>query len=111
VLLLRDDLSFRFSGLGMTSDSDWRLAKKHDYLIGVTVRFKPYSKWSADWEHDHCSFCWAKFMEKDDPNRKADCLHEGYAVVAHDDFRDDYHWICTVCFDDFKEQFQWKLET
>jgi hypothetical protein len=58
----------------MTNDNDWRLGVQHDYLIGVSVRFKRYSKWSESWEHDHCSFCWAKLMEEDDPNRPADAL-------------------------------------
>ena len=50
-------------------------------------------------DHDHCEFCWAKFMVEDYP----DVLHEGYSTL------DEYRWVCKGCFEDFKESFQWRV--
>jgi hypothetical protein len=79
--------------------SDWRLRGQEKYLKGVTLvrrRYRKYAK-SPSWDHDHCAFCWAKFMVEDYPN----VLHQGYATA------DDYHWICEQCFEDFKDMFRW----
>jgi hypothetical protein len=83
------------------ADGDWRLTGQEGYLRGVTLvrrRYRRYRK-NPEWDHDHCEFCWAKFMIEDYPG----VLHEGYATL------DDYRWICDRCFDDFKELFDWKL--
>lgn len=71
----------------MAEIEDWRLRGQEDYLQGCTLVRKPYKAWSKDWEHDHCEFCWAKFM---DPafspehrkfiNENQEVLTEGYAV-------------------------------
>ena len=93
----------------MADSGDWRLRKQTDYLLGVSVRRKRYKKFSAESDHDHCSFCWAKFMEEEDPHARADCLHEGYATLARPEWREDCHWICSTCFNDFKDQFKWQV--
>jgi len=80
-------------------DSDWRLFNQEKYLAGVTLQRKKYKKYSETWEHDHCSFCWAKFMETASP----DILTEGYATA------DNYYWVCPRCFEDFKARFRWQL--
>jgi len=79
--------------------SDWRLTNQMKFLRGVALVRRPYRRYAKnpDWDHDHCAFCWAKFMEGNDP----ECLHEGYATP------DDYHWICVECFADFREMFEW----
>lgn len=85
----------------MVDDSDWRLRGQERYLQGVTLvrrRYRAYAK-NPSWGHDHCAFCWAKFMVED----CADVVHEGYATT------DDYWWICQICFDDFKQRFSWSL--
>ncbi len=76
---------------------DWRIRNQENYLIGVWLTKKKYSKWSDSWEHDHCEFCSATISELEND------LNEGYATD------DDYHWICETCYQDFKERFQWKL--
>lgn len=58
---------------------DWRLTNQESYLRGRTWIRKPYRKYRDDWDHDHCSFCFAKFMEAGEP----DALHEGFST--HDD--------------------------
>ena len=98
--------------------NDWRLDRRpDDYLSGATLVRKPYRAWSDAWEHDHCEFCWAKFM---DPNVSAehrkfiednpDVLTAGYAARGTGpEGQNDYHWICPDCFNDFQEQFGWRV--
>jgi hypothetical protein len=85
----------------MPGSSDWRLRGQQNYLAGATLVRRPYRRYAAnrDWDHDHCAFCWAKFMVEDVPG----VLHEGYAT------QDDYHWICSSCFEDFREEFKGTL--
>ncbi len=78
--------------------NDWRLTNQINYLKGLSLTFKSYTKYRECWDHDHCEFCMSKFME---PPHEA--LHEGYTTP------DRYRWICTDCFNDFKEMFEWKL--
>jgi hypothetical protein len=98
------------------ADDDWRLTGQEKYLLGVELVRKPYRARSASSEHDHCSFCWAKFMDPilsaehrpaiaDDP----EMLTEGYATTETHAMGADYYWICPACFDDFVEQFSWRL--
>ena len=94
---------------------DWRLTTQEEYLSGATLVRKPYRVWSETWEHDHCAFCWAKFIDpshspehaamvRDDPSIQT----AGYAAVgAGPEGQDDYHWICDGCFQDFRERFGW----
>lgn len=84
----------------MIENDDWRLTDQDKYLKSVVLRWKRYKKSRQDRDHDHCSFCWGKFMEDDFP----EVFHEGYTT------ENDYHWICKQCFEDFKEMFQWKLQ-
>ena len=83
----------------MTNDDDWRLMGQEKYLKGVTLSFQTYRCLRPDWDHDHCAFCSAKFMEADLP----DILREGYTA------ENQYHWVCPTCFDDFKDRFEWVL--
>jgi hypothetical protein len=69
------------------ADDDWRLRSQEDYLQGATLVHKRYKAWSEDWEHDHCEFCWTKFMDPDfSPEHRQfitenpKVLTEGYAV-------------------------------
>ena len=71
----------------MADEEDWRLRGQEDYLQGATLIRKHYKAWSDDWEHDHCEFCWAKFMDPNfSPEHKRfiaedpEVLTEGYAV-------------------------------
>ena len=60
--------------------------------------YRRYAK-NANWDHDHCSFCWTEFAVEERP----DVLHEGYCTL------NEYHWICADCFEDFKERFDWRV--
>ncbi|MCI0613976.1 hypothetical protein L0244_13400 [bacterium] len=83
----------------MREPNDWRLAGQERFLKGVDLIWKRYRQPSDSWDHDHCSFCWAKFAEIDEPNS----LREGYTTS------DDYHWICQKCFEDFQDLFAWNV--
>ena len=83
----------------MTSANDWRLTNQAEYLSGVTLVRKTWVRPRAEWDHDHCAFCWAKFADVDGP----ETLSEGYTTP------DDYYWICPTCFTDFREHFGWQV--
>lgn len=85
----------------MPDRDDWRRQGQERYLTGVTLFFKRYSLQKEGWDHDHCEFCGAKFMEAN--NDKT--LTEGYAT------NNDYRWICMQCFEDFKGEYKWKIES
>ena len=83
----------------MPTQDDWRRQGQERYLEGVELSWKRYTKYREEWDHDHCEFCGAKFMESGDQ----DIQKEGYAT------EDNYRWICKQCFDDFREEFNWTL--
>jgi hypothetical protein len=85
----------------MSDSSDWRLQGQERFLKGVDLCRRAYRRYTKnpDWDHDHCSFCWAKFSVEDQP----DAVHEGYCTL------DEYRWICDECFEDFKERFGWRV--
>jgi hypothetical protein len=96
--------------------SDWRLTNQEDYLKGVSLVRKTYTRYSESWDHDHCSFCWVEFMDARDlaPDRTPSdedppILTEGYTTTAEHQHGADYHWICPACFDDFVESFGWRV--
>ncbi len=107
------------SGGSTPDEKDWRLQGQENYLKGATLLRKPYRALSPDWEHDHCEFCWAKFMDPlfsadhakaiaEDP----DILTEGYAVQGRsprEGRKNDYWWICPTCVGDFAKRFDWNI--
>lgn len=84
----------------MIDSEDWRLQGQEKFLKGISLTLQAYSKYREGWDHDHYSFCQAKFME----NGGADTLREGYAT------EDRYHWVCKQCFQDFRAMFEWPSE-
>jgi hypothetical protein len=97
---------------------DWRLdGDKASYLTDATVVRKHYRAKSPTSEHEHCEFCWAKFMDPEFSDEHKRFIEEnpdvqttGYGVQASGpDGQDDYRWICEDCFRDFREQFRWKV--
>lgn len=78
---------------------DWRLQGQERYLKGLTLTWRTYRVPNAGWDHDHCEFCWAKFMM----NGTRDSLKEGYVTL------DSQHWICKDCYEDFCGIFEWQV--
>lgn len=81
------------------SEEDWRRTGQEAYLAEIELEWKRYSKHSEEWDHDHCEFCWVKFMEEPGD----EILTEGYNTL------DGCRWVCQSCFEDFKEEFNWKV--
>ena len=52
----------------MSMQDDARLCGQEAYLAGVTLVHQPWNPANPKNDHDHCEFCWAKFMHR------ADCL-------------------------------------
>ena len=67
-------------------------------------------------EHDHCEFCWAKFMDPDfSPEHRRfiaehpEVLTEGYTTATAPADGPDSHWLCKACFSDFAVRFGWRV--
>jgi hypothetical protein len=85
----------------MREPNDWRLTNQEKYLKGATLVWHVYQAPRPDWDHDHCSFCWAKFMEQPLP----ETLQVGYSTP------DNYYWVCKPCFEDFSDLFHWNVSS
>jgi hypothetical protein len=79
--------------------NDWRLTGQEKYLKGVVLFWRPYEPQEGN-DHDHCEFCWDKFMK----DGSDESLGFGYTT------EDRYRWVCETCFKDFAEMFGWKIE-
>jgi len=42
---------------------DWRRRGQEDYLLSLELTWKRYQALSAEWEHEHCAFCFQKFTD------------------------------------------------
>jgi hypothetical protein len=97
-------------------DDDWRLTGQEDYLAGADWIRKRYRVFSDTWEHDHCEFCWTKFMDPEFSleHRKyvaenSEVLTEGYTTTADHSQGAEFYWVCPQCFDDFTARFGWHV--
>lgn len=90
----------------MVPENDWRLLNAK-LLIGQKFRWKHYTKPRPDWDHDHCTGCWAKFAEFEGHK----ILREGYAVTGACEKGADYEWVCAACFEALKDQLGWSVVT
>jgi hypothetical protein len=87
---------------------DWRRTSL-GLPIGTRLRWRDYVAPKPGWDHDHCVFCWAKFVPraKDGNNRLERDDHtiyfEGYATVESSG--SGFEWACRPCFDDFATEF------
>jgi hypothetical protein len=95
---------------------DWRLQGQERYLAGATLVRKRYHAYSETWEHDHCEFCQAKFMDADfsAAHRKfidehPEILAEGYTTTEEHAKGAGYYWMCENCFAEFADSFGWKV--
>jgi len=82
----------------MREPNDWRFFGQDRYLRGATVTWVEYPAPTCASDHDHCAFCFEKFMLG-----QPDTLTAGYVTT-------DGHWICKPCFEDFKQEFEFKVE-
>lgn len=77
---------------------DWRVENARA-TMGASLIRRAYRRQSANWDHDHCCGCWAKFMETD----ASDVLTEGYATYT------EYDWVCGNCYEELRHILKWKL--
>ena len=74
------------------------------WLVGAALVWRRWEPPSGDeyYDHDHCEFCHAKFMEDAE-----NTLHEGYTTA------DTAIWICSDCFNipTLRERFKLTLAT
>ena len=91
--------------------TDWRLCGQEKWLSNeklikedVAIFYKARKEeWDGKnpfdlWDHDHCDFCYEKFMIET-------AIEQPFAYRSQ-----DYNaWICETCYNDFKEKFNWKL--
>jgi hypothetical protein len=95
----------------MTVDpNDWRLTQGADkFLRGASLRWKVFKKPRPDWDHEHCSFCWAKFIDAEDLARyvqteeSGQVYTEGYTTTEDHGRGADYYWVCKPCFEEFRD--------
>jgi hypothetical protein len=80
-------------------EPDWRLSNGGDHLKGLALARRVWRETRPQWDHDHCELCMAKIADA----RIPEALHEAYAT------KDEYRWICEVCFGDFREFYGWRL--
>ena len=84
------------------SHDDWRLTNQLSYMKGATLAWREYAAPSETWDHDHCEFCFEKFM----PSPAAEgVVSAGYVTLDGED-----RWVCRRCFDDFKDLFEWRFD-
>jgi hypothetical protein len=92
-----------------TTADDWRRQGQERHLPPGTVLIRThYRQPSATWDHDHCEFCWARFMERD-PGWAEPVLTEGYTTTAEHPHGAESHWVCPECAADFAEELEWRL--
>ena len=95
----------------MIEENDWRLeiapnGLDNEELVkeDVATFFEARkNEWDGKnpfefWDHDHCVFCYEKFMIE-----TADKQPFAYHTQDYD------IWICEICYNDFKERLNWKL--
>ena len=90
------------------------MGQERDLPRGTVLTRKRYRVYRDTWEHDHCVFCSAKFMDPDFSGehrqfirQHPEVLTEGYATTSDHLRGVDYYWICPECFTDFAEEFEW----
>jgi hypothetical protein len=99
----------------MPAADDWRRRGQDAYLHRARLTWRRYQALSTEWEHEHCDFCWAKFLDADyaDIHREqleADPeIQPGYTEAPGGQVPPGQHWICKKCFEDFHAEFEWEL--
>jgi hypothetical protein len=90
---------------------------QENYLPPATeLTLRRYRAQSKTWEHEHCPFCFTKFMDPDfsEEHRRfieehPDVLTEGYTTSTEHVRGAGWHWICPRCVEDFADEFGWQI--
>jgi hypothetical protein len=97
-----NDRRGRATYMNHENPKQWRI-ENANHLRGVRLKLRRYNRRSENWDHDHCSACWAKFAEFNGP----EIQHEGYATWHDYGLGAGYEWVCRKCFDDLKDDLGW----
>ena len=95
------------------ASDDWRRTSP-GAPAGTHFRWREYFAPKPEWDHDHCLFCWAKFVPCSEEGKDwlAQDQHtiyfEGYATVEASG--SGYEWVCWPCFDDFVDEYQFAVD-
>jgi hypothetical protein len=84
--------------------ADWRIDLVEGLRGQRLVRSK-YSRYSDEWDHDHCAACGVTFSELDRPGYQ----HEGFTTGPEYSHGREYEWVCLQCFDDLKGEMGWSV--
>jgi hypothetical protein len=80
---------------------------------GTAWALKPYRRYTETWDHDHCEFCQAKFIEAGTESEWEGDGHahvtRGYAINDEHPKGADYYWVCEPCFADFAAEYGWRI--
>jgi hypothetical protein len=91
---------------------DWRRTSP-GATRGTRFRWRAYVPPKPEWDHDHCLFCWAKFVPRSEEGKdwltkdQHTIYFEGYATVERNG--SGFEWICRPCFDDFADELEFVL--
>ena len=88
------------------AETDDQLLERLSYLRGAVWSWGHWSPPSAQWDHDHCAVCWARFTAVDVSGERP--LRAGYTAKGPDG-QPEYHWLCSDCFQAHHELFDWNL--
>jgi hypothetical protein len=96
---------------------DWRRMHEEQFLTGLAFAWRRYQAFSGNWEHEHCEFCFKKFLDASYADWMRAALSEkpdeyaaaGYTNLRHGDVPAGRHWICVDCFSDFLPEYRWEV--
>jgi hypothetical protein len=96
---------------------DWRRMGQEGRLAGLAFTWKNYQAYSGNWDHEHCEFCFKKFLDPGYAEWMQDALDEpsnehagaGYTNLAAGDTPSGRYWACRECFNDFRPEFDWEV--
>lgn len=96
---------------------DWRRRSQQHYLpAGTEFVWETYRARSGQDEHEHCEFCWAKFMDPSFSEEHRtyiaahpDVLIAGFTTTKAHAHGAGYHWVCEKCMADFADEFGWHV--
>jgi hypothetical protein len=82
------------------------MTENYDYiqhLKGLTLWRSTWTRPRAEWDHDHCAVCWAKFSDIDAP----EILREGFTTGTDYAHGARYEWVCDPCFSKLRDEMGW----
>lgn len=91
---------------------DWRRGQP-GAPKGTRFRWREYVAPKPEWNHDHCLFCWAKFVPRSEEGKEwlsrdtHTIYFAGYATVEPSG--SGFEWVCPSCFDDFAAELDFSV--